>query len=110
MRGRGCWTGAREALYGLVNHCNPIPSRIRGQRRQTDVRDEQHAFDSNRGASEPDRDRFWAVTGQHLNRPRHARGSIRNRIGYRRQDLRYRKHGISYGISYTCYILYDFII
>ena len=48
------------------------------------------------------------AAGQHLNRPGHAQGSIRKRIGHRRQDLRYRRHGISYGISYDCYILYDF--
>ena len=51
-----------------------------------------------------------AVAGPHLNRPWHACGSIRKRIGHLRQDLRYRRHGISYGISHDCYTLYDFMI
>ena len=51
----GCGPSVRDALNGLINHCNLISKPKRTDRRRGRG---AAAFDSNRGAFEPDRGRF----------------------------------------------------
>ena len=53
--GQGRGAGGSDALHGLVNHCNLISRPKKADRRTGRA---AAAFDSNRGASEPDRGRF----------------------------------------------------